>query len=297
MTRQAAGGWSAQAELAGEDVRCLAADGATVYAGTQAGGVHRSTDGGRTWSPCALRGAPVKSLAVTPGAVYAGTKEPRVHYSLDGGESWHSLSRFSRARTWWWAQPAERPFRPSYVSGLAVTPEAIVAGIEACGVLRSTDGGRTWSGHRRRALRDCHELLAAGELVYEAGSGGLAVSRDLGRTWQRWSRGLDRRYGWSVAVGDETVYLAAAPYRSAHSGNSQARVFRAGGNSEWEPCTDELPSLPRLRAVQGEVFAALGDGTLLCSSDRAGSWNTCPVSVGATSRALLALPEFEAPAG
>ena len=236
----------------------------------------------------------MKSLAVSPHAVYAGTKEPRVHCSEDGGGSWRPLARFSSALSWWWAQPAERPFRPSYVSGLVVTPEAIIAGIEACGVLRSTDGGRTWSGHRRRALRDCHELLTAGEHVYEAGSGGLAVSSDGGRTWQRHRTGLDRRYGWSVAVGDDTVYLTAAPYLAAHSGNARARVFRAGSNLEWEPCTDELPSLPRLRTVHEEVFAALGDGTLLCSADRGDSWSTCPVSVGAPARALLALQELEA---
>lgn len=187
-------------------------------------------------------------------------------------------------------QPAERPFRPSYVSALALTPEAILAGIEACGVLRSVDGGRTWSGHRRGGLRDCHELLTAGERVYEAGSGGLAVNGDGGRTWQRRRRGLDRRYGWSVAVGDETVYLAAAPYRAAHSRNSRARVFRSSGAEDWEPCTDELSSLPRLRAVHRELFAALGDGTLLCSADRGDCWSRIPVSLGGPARALLALP-------
>lgn len=289
MTRQATGDWRAEAALAGHDVRCLAIDGATVYAGTQAGQVHRSSDGGRSWLACALRGAPVKSLVVTPSAVYAGTKEPRVHVSFDAGESWRPLAHFSRARSWWWGQPAERPFRPSYVSALALTPEAILAGIEACGVLRSVDGGRTWSGHRRGALRDCHELLTAGERVYEAGSGGLAVSGDGGRTWQRRRRGLDRRYGWSVAVGDETVYLAAAPYRAAHSRNSRARVFRSSGAEAWEPCTDELSSLPRLRAVHRELFAALGDGTLLCSADRGDSWSRIPVSLGGPARALLAL--------
>ena len=231
----------------------------------------------------------MKSLAVATDAVYAGTKEPRVQVSVDGGESWRPLTGFSPVRSWWWAQPAERPFRPSYVSALAVTPEAIVAGIEACGIFRSTDGGRTWSGHRRGALRDCHELLASGGYVYEAGSGGLAASSDGGLTWHRRRDGLDRRYGWSVAFGDETLYLAAAPYRFAHSGNARARVFRAHGGMPWEPCTDELPSLPRLRAVDGDVFAALGDGTLLCSADEGDSWKSLSVSLGASSRALLAL--------
>jgi len=282
-------GWRAEQALAGHDVRCLALDGATVYAGTQVGDVYSSTDTGRTWRASTLGGAPVKSIAVGSGMVYAGTKEPRVHVSHDDGESWRPLGRFSRARGWWWAQPAERPFRPSYVSALAVTPDAIVAGIEACGVLRSTDGGLTWSGHRQAALRDCHELLSVGDQVYEAGSGGLAVSSDGGRTWKRRRQGLDRRYGWSVAVGRATVYLAVAPYRTAHSNNSRARIFRAGGDQSWLPCTDELPSLPRLRAREDEVFAALGDGSLLHSTDRGDSWSHLPVDLGGPSRALLTL--------
>ena len=61
-----------------------------------------------------------------------------------------------------------------------ITRHAIVAGIEAWGVLSSIDGGRTWSGHKRGALRDGHELLACGGVVYEAGSGGLAASSDGG---------------------------------------------------------------------------------------------------------------------
>jgi photosystem II stability/assembly factor-like uncharacterized protein len=282
-------GWRAEPALAGHDVRCLTTAGRTLFAGTQAGDVHRSSDGGRSWSAFSLGGEPVKSLVASEEALYAGTKEPRVHVSLDGGESWRALGRFSRPRSWWWAQPAERPFRPSYVSALAVTPEAIIAGIEACGVFRSTDGGNTWSVHRRGALRDCHELLCDGRNVYEAGAGGLAASSDGGRTWRRLREGLDCRYGWSVAFGEETLYLAVAPYRSAHTDDSRARVYRARGDSPWEPCTDELESLPRLRAAGGDVFAALGDGTLLYSADRGDSWTKPPVSVGGPSFALLAL--------
>ena len=289
VTEQEAGAWRAESLLAGQDVCCLAGAGAAVYAGTQEGAVYRSQDSGRSWSAAGFLGAAVKSLAVAAGAVYAGTKEPRVHVSRGGGDSWRPLARFARVRSWWWAQPAERPFRPSYVSALVVTGEPIIAGIEACGIFCSTDGGRTWSEHRRAALRDCHELLAGGGSVYEAGSGGLAASSDGGRTWTRRREGLDRRYGWSVAFGGETLYLAVAPYRFAHGGNSRARVFRSRGGKPWQPCTDELPSLPRLRAVDGVVFSALGDGTLLCSTDRGDTWKRLPVSLGGPSRALIAL--------
>ena len=288
VTRPEGGSWAAEPALPGHDVCCLAADRTTVYAGTQAGEVHRSNDGGATWARCGLAGVAVKSLAVD-GALYAGTREPRVHVSTDRGDSWRPLGGFPRLRSWWWAQPAERPFRPSYVSAVALTSEGIVVGIEACGVFRSIDGGATWSGHRRAALRDCHELLADRGHVYEAGSGGLAASDDGGATWSRRRAGLDRRYGWSVAADANVVYLAAAPYRAAHGAHSRARVFRSRAGRPWEPCTDELSTLPRLRAVEGEVFAALGDGSLIHSRDEGTSWEALPVDLGSASRALLAL--------
>ncbi len=244
-----------------------------------------------TWVRAGLKGHRVRSLAVGGGALYAGTREPRVHVSLDAGESWRPLARFPRSRSWWWVQPAEKPYRPSYVSALAITRRGtILAGIEACAVVRSDDEGRSWSGHRRHALRDCHELHVVGDRVFEAGSGGMAVSNDDGRTWQRPRAGLDRRYGWSVAVSGEWRYLTVAPYFAAHSGDSKACVFRARGDGTWERCTDELPSLPRLRAIpHGEVFAALGDGTLLRSNDQGLHWDRVPVDLVAPSAALLAL--------
>ena len=185
-------------------------------------------------------------------------------------------------------QPAERPFRPSCVSALAITANSIVAGIEACGVLVSRDGGASWSGHRRGALRDCHELRLEDDRVYEAASGGLAESLDGGLSWRRRREGLDRRYGWSLAASGSTLYLTVAPLRSAHSRNTRAVVVRSRAGAQWERCTDEFATLPRLASsAGGEVFAALGDGNLLLSADEGDSCSRVPIDLGSWSRALL----------
>jgi hypothetical protein len=71
--------------------------------------------------------------------------------------------------------------------GLSVSPtdpNVIVAGVEFGALVRSEDGGRTWSNHRKGALRDCHSLTfhaTNGNWVYEGG-GGATVSRDGGLT-------------------------------------------------------------------------------------------------------------------
>lgn len=276
--------------LDGPDVRCLAVVGSTAFAGTDGDGVFRTDDGGLTWTSIGLEEHRIRSLAAGDDVVYAGTREPRVHV-LHDGEPWRALAPFPRARSWWWMQPAERPFRPSYVSALALAGTNLVAGIEACAVLLSTDGGSSWSAHRRRALRDCHRIVRFRHMLYEAGSGGLAVSADGGSTWGRRRAGLDRRYGWDVAVAPETVYLAAAPYRSAHTGAARARIFRARGSGPFEPCTDELGSLPRLAVTaDGTVYAAQGGGALLRSCDEGGSWQAVAASLEGPARALACVP-------
>lgn len=283
--------WTSRPTLPGVDVRALCPTAVEVYAATHGMGVYRSGDGGESWAARGLEGRRVTALAAGDGAVFAGTKEPRVHVTRDGGETWTPLARFPRRRSWWWVQPAESPFHPSFVSALAVSQGTLLAGIEACGVLHSTDGGSTWSGHRRGALRDCHELAVVGARVYEAGSGGLAVSHDRGGRWARHRDGLDRRYGWAVAAGEEIVYLVVATYRSAHSSRPRARLFRSVSGAPWEPCGEELPRLAKLACgASGEVFMALGDGTLRRSADGGETSAQLPVELGMPSRALVYLP-------
>jgi photosystem II stability/assembly factor-like uncharacterized protein len=68
--------WSVEVMLAGQDVRCLAADPLhpeIIYAGTQGRGVLRSNDGGKTWRSVGLAGQSVKSLAASrtqPGTAW-----------------------------------------------------------------------------------------------------------------------------------------------------------------------------------------------------------------------------------
>ena len=293
-----AAAWSVEPVLAA-DVRCLAADPDVVYAGTQESGVLRSDDGGATWMLAGLGGCTVKSLAVSrDGAVHAGARPARVHVSHDGGESWSELAPFSRLRSWWWFSPAERPFK-AYVGAVAVSPDdpdVVLAGIELGGVFRSEDRGRSWSGHRPGASRDCHALLVQDGWAYQAGgTRGGTVSRDGGRSWTTLP-GLDRRYGWSVAADpakQEVSYLSAAFARTARGPGCDAAIFRSDG-SRWERLAGGLPegisSLPILRAgAPGEVYAAMGDGELWASADHGGTWRQLPVDLGGRVRAFLVL--------
>ena len=74
----------------GGDVMALAANGSEVFAGTQGGGVFRSTDSGTTWARAnvGLTDTNVRALAIAPdGDVFAGTFSG-VFRSTDDGDTW-----------------------------------------------------------------------------------------------------------------------------------------------------------------------------------------------------------------
>jgi hypothetical protein len=312
--RTSGGTWMVEPLLNGTDVRCFAAGASrpdTVYAGTQGNGVLRSDDRGRTWRPAGLDGMNVKSLAVSrlePDTVYAGTKPALLHVSRNGGASWTELRGFRRIPwRWLWFTPAEPPFWQPMVQGIALSPSdpnVIVAGIEYGAVVRSDDGGRTWSGHRRGALRDCHSLAwNAGDhdWLYEGGDGGGAVSRDGGRTWSRPRHGLDRRYGWAAAGDPERpevwyVSVSPSPFKAHGNGNAEAHLFRSAGG-DWQKLTGGLPqpldhmpyALLTDPAAPGHLYAGLSNGDVWFSADRGDSWIALPLNLGGIHRALLML--------
>jgi photosystem II stability/assembly factor-like uncharacterized protein len=160
-----------------------------------------------------------------------------------------------------------------------------VAGIELGGVLRSTDGGETWQDQRPGAQADCHTLAAhlqSPELLYEAGGGGFAQSRDFGDSWESADAGMDLHYVWGLAVDVEDpnlVYASAAPgpYRAHGSGSSDAAIYRRVADERWEPVLEDLAAFPYALCpdpeVPGTLYAAFGDGEILRSQDAGKSWD------------------------
>jgi photosystem II stability/assembly factor-like uncharacterized protein len=291
-------GWRVQAGIE-RWARSLAAGAGRVFAGTR-DGLLRSDDCGRTWQPGGFEGRRVSAVCCSASAVYAGTKGPRLFRSDDGGETWFELQELHAARRWYWWTPVSKPHREAEVSSIVVPRDdegVIVVGIEAGAVVRTVDGGRTWEGHPRRALRDCHTLAlhpTAPGYVYQGGSGGAALSRDDGRTWSRSRRGLGRaRYGWAAA-GDpndpEIRYLSAARgVRKAHGSRPHGWIFRAAGDELWRPVL-EVDAMPyALISLESGLVAGLSDGRVLVSETGGDAWSELPFRFASIWAALLAM--------
>jgi photosystem II stability/assembly factor-like uncharacterized protein len=317
--RHARNEWSVEYPLRDQDVRCLASDplnSSVLYAGTQGKGILYSDDSGATWKSVGLDGKIVKSLAVSrtePGTIYAGTNPARMFVSRDGGTTWSEFESFRHIPgRWYWFSPIEKPYQ-AYVQGIALSPtdpQVIVAGIELGAVVRSADGGKTWSAHRKNAIIDCHSLnfhIEDGRYVYEGGGSGKAgaISRDSGITWtQSKPRFNYYNYGWAVAADPANpeiwyVSVSSGPFKAHRPGKAGAYIYRVSGGGAWEKVgaagglpqpLNHLPYVLRTDpAVSGHLYAGLGNGEVWFSPDYGDSWQQFPFTLGSLRDMVMLL--------
>jgi hypothetical protein len=295
------GRWHASTLPGGRGMQCLAADPRDpdiLYAGSRGDGIWKGTRRGRELTRLDFPESDVFALAVSPvdGAVYAGTEPSKVFVSRDEGRSWRELRTLQEipSRPTWSFPP--RPWT-SHVRSIAPSPHdarQLLVGIELGGLMRSDDGGETWSDHRPGAQRDVHSLAWHGTepgRAYEAGGGGAAWSRDGGISWQAADEGRDRHYTWGLAVDPDDPdcwYVSANPgARLAHDGeqDAEAYIYRWRGAGPWEPLGGGLPqpldSFPyALAAGPGALFAGLRDGRIYRSEDRGDHWESFDMDTG-----------------
>ena len=191
------------------------------------------------------------------------------------------------------------------------SPDVIMAGIELGGVLRSEDGGRTWSNHRRGAERDCHSLKfhpSNGNWVYQGGGGGPALSMDGGLTWRKAKNGLGTKYGWMVAADHkrpEVWYFSASNLPKlwkgefeppAHKdGQANAHIYRSVGGASWEQLSGGLPepldymayALITDQNQSGHLYAGLANGDVWHTGNYGDSWDRLPLNLGGIHHSMI----------
>ncbi len=180
---------------------------AIVYAGTDGGGVWKTTNSGATWTPLTDRqpSLGIASLAIDPSnssVIYAGTGGSAgyaagILKSTDAGATWTQITG---------------PFL-SYDNGLdgpaiaaiAVAPansQILLAGLAYGAIFRSTDGGATW-----QSVLSGIQLASRAEVVFDPSNPTIAYAAVSGKGVYK---STDTGQTWSLANGNGAASLPAA---------------------------------------------------------------------------------------
>jgi photosystem II stability/assembly factor-like uncharacterized protein len=227
-------------------------DRKVLYVSTDGGGVARigffkelSKDGGATMDtdpPAASGpfGGTVIDLEldpITPTTLYAATNVG-LFKSIDNGDSWQVTGLDSR---------------PVFsVAVDPVNPNAVYAGTAGDGVLRSGDGGLTWTAAgdgpiQGKVLYDLAVDPSNSQTIYAAGraahldgttsgdwGGGVFKSLDGGTTWGQMNEGLPE--GWVYALAVDPLQPS-----TLYAGTHSMGVFKSlDGGMTWAPKNDGL---------------------------------------------------------
>lgn len=142
---------------------------ALAFAGTESG-IFRSRNGGRAWRalPFPMDLAPVISLQLSPDfesdrTLYAGTEEHGLLVTRDGGDSWQAVTL---------------PVAGEAVNAMAMTPQGLALALDEY-LLLGRDGGTTWETLRHFPGQTGLALLAQGDQLVLALSGGEVLTLEL----------------------------------------------------------------------------------------------------------------------
>jgi len=275
-------------------VQCLAvsptfADDGLVLGGTETHGLLRSVDAGTTWHrPAALKDRCVTALAfATAGRVQrtiAAATEAGIAVSHDAGETWHIAS----------AEPAE-VLSLTWVA--RESGEVLLAGLHRRGVVRSTDGGATWTPANEGLNASLQVALALSpafaqdQTLFMAGlQDGVSVSKDGGRTFSACPGWPDDTAALGLAIsanfGQDRTVFAATP---------DGIQISCDGGVSWQVASATSSPVravviaPPAAGAAFRVVAALADGVLLVSDDGGTTSRSVETDLGDVESIALAV--------
>jgi photosystem II stability/assembly factor-like uncharacterized protein len=278
-------------------------DADVIYAGTQ-DGPYRSIDGGGRWERLgfAERGAVVWSMAfhpTRPEIMYAGTAPVALYRSEDGGDHWKKLPG---------AQSPEHcnmgagfPTRTTRIALDPRRPDDVYAALEVSGVIRSSDGGQSWSDlsaplmelseqpHLKsrigsdidaEGMLDSHAIAVSGGRVFLAVRMGLFESEDRGTSWRdaQIGRFSPLVYCRDVIVSPHdgnVMYACLSPASRSTDGS----IYRSGDRGQsWKRFDHGIKANATMMAATvhagdpSRVYCVSRCGQVFGTEDAGGSW-------------------------
>jgi len=267
-------------------------DPQTIYA-AGGHGIVRSVDGGRTWRSAntGFVSTVINSLVLAPGSsktLYAGGDN--IFKSTDGGLSWRSASN---------------PLKWGVIA-LAVSPQTrgtIYAGTRGLGAFKSSDDGHHWRPVNSGLLQDVEAFaidprnpstvyaVTSTDLAYGTGEGGRVFKTlDGGATWRRMS---GPRNVQTLAVDPQTETVFAGTnhdlFRSKNGGQSWQLVATVPGAMTRFGRSSTFAAIAIDPLDPRTVYAGLGIGGVLKSTDGGDSWHRIAANTGLTDPRIRTL--------
>jgi photosystem II stability/assembly factor-like uncharacterized protein len=283
-----------------------------VYVGTQEG-PYRSADGGDHWERLDFpdTGMVVWSILIhpqNPQILYLGTAPTAIYRSDNGGDSWKRLPT---------VEPAGmvRMGFPCRIIRLAAdpsNPDELYAGVEVGGVIRSLDGGETWSDCCKELLRlaeqdhlksqiasdteiegmmDSHALSVSAArpgTVFLATRMGLFCSPDRGETWQEMEiwRASPLAYARDIQVAPHDPKTLYAALSSAALGKNGSLYRSQDLGQTWQrfdhgvTVRSTMMTVAPSRQNAQVVYCATRKGQVFGTQDGGATWNECSLPAG-----------------
>lgn len=240
---------------------------------------------------------------IAADSIYAGVDEAGLFKSTDRGENWLPVAGLNGC-------PGRQDWQPG-ASGLCLhhmlsdpnNPERLWVGISAVGVMRSEDGGNSWTplnkGIRTDDISFCNHGLvqdpADANVIYRREHFGVYRSQNGGDDWQSIENGLPSDFGFPIVMSQATgdlyvIPLESGEYRAPNDGS--LKVFRTSDRGEnWTPMVGGLPQervgssvLRQAMSIDdldpAGVYFGTTSGTIHVSNDNGENWSEIASMLG-----------------
>lgn len=239
----------------------------TIFMGSTAGGVRKSTDGGSTWTAvnAGLTTPIVRALAMDaagPQTVYAGTDGGGLFKTADGGITWQNIPAISGGVL----SIAADPKRPGFLYA------GVFNNLANGSIRKSVDGGVTWTSVFTTTASIFNIAIdpASPDVLYAPTVGhGAYKSTDQGLHWSQ-MQALTPAAIWTLALDPTNSQVV-------YAGTNQDGIWKStdAGNT-WQsagsPGSFPVYSLAIDSSAAHRIYAGTNGGGVWTSDDGGVTW-------------------------